>query len=310
MGGLYFLLKWIVAINMSKYWNDVFQNALGCAIGSAVPIGISFYIFWLTNRHNRRVAEREKLADQINLLEAFKVMLQRVINTSDILVKNIGEFIPKLGTHPNVFPLLKIVSVGHFKRLIGTITFEETGAAYTKLLPSPDSINEFTSILEIVDYLYDAFGELKETTKKALLNHEERIFKVSDLYDDMDKFVIDNIEILGTESPLMREMGKIKSNQSKNMGEKFNDVDGIYNYYFLPMRDLMAKLKEDGFVNDFTRKFTYKISVGIEYYSYLDLGYSNFISELTEMNKSLKEHLEKLKFSAEKILHRDFKKRI
>jgi hypothetical protein len=291
---MYLPLTLLVAICMSEYWTAVFQNAIGCAIGSAVAIAISVLIYWLTNRHNNQVAEREQLTEQKNMLEAFKSMLQRVIHTSNILVANIGEFIPKLERHPNVFPVLTITSFGHFKRIIETTTFEKTGVAYVKLVPGKKSIDEFTSMLEIIDFLNDAFNEMREIAKTASLNHEERIFKVSDLYEGADKLLIDNIEILGNQSMIIQKAGQIKENFLRDKSDQFNNVDDVYNLYFLPMRDLMETFRKNGIMNEFIRKFTYSIYVGIEYYTYLALGYDKFILEMKGIENAIKIELAKL----------------
>ncbi|HLX53969.1 MAG TPA: hypothetical protein VKR58_08505, partial [Aquella sp.] len=128
----YLIVEFIYSICVSKYWTEVFQNAIGCAIGSAVAIAFSFLIYWLSIWNSKKAAKKEKLENEINQLRAFKVMLERAIQTSNNLIDHIGKFITNLKTHPNEFPLLSITSLGNFRRITESITVEKTLAIYVK----------------------------------------------------------------------------------------------------------------------------------------------------------------------------------
>jgi hypothetical protein len=292
------------SICINAYWYSVIQNAIGCAIGSIVAIVFSFYIYWRSNWNNNRLAKNEKLADELNRLRSFKLMLQRAIKNSDELIKHIGEFIPKLKAHPNEFPLLIITPLGNFKRITETITVEKTGAAYTKHFPGVDSIKEFTSILESIDFLYDAFLECRDVVQRASLNHFDRVMKVSDKFDIADKLLIDVTSDPRNHNVILKDLLEAKANFIKERGELSN-IDSVYNLYLLPMRIIMAALIKGGIMNDFIREYTHNITKCIEYYLYIGSGYDKFVLEMEGIEKSLKENLANLEGKAKKILERD-----
>ena len=47
------------------------------------------------------------------------------------------------------------------------MTVEKTGLAYFKHFPGTEAIQDFTKILDIVDYLDSEFNELREMNKKS-----------------------------------------------------------------------------------------------------------------------------------------------
>ena len=51
----------VLGFSDAVYWNNVIQNAIGCAIGSIVAIGISILIYWLTIQATNK-ATRQAIA--------------------------------------------------------------------------------------------------------------------------------------------------------------------------------------------------------------------------------------------------------
>ena len=293
-----------IFICISGYWASVFQNAIGCAIGSAIAILVSFFIYWLTNRHNKQTAKREKLADEINQLKAFKLMLQRSIKNTDQLIDHVDVFIPKLKNHPTDFPLLEITSLGNFRRIIESISIEKTGTSYIKHLPSDNAVKEFTSILESIDFMHDAFIGMQEVVQRASLNHFDRVKKVSNRFDIIDKMAIDVISDPRSQSQIIQRIGAIKTNFINERGDLSN-VESVNNFYFLPMQSLMREVVSAQMFHPFVVDFSYNLSKGIEFYIQIGTGYDKFVSEMEGMEKTLKENIEKLKGLSEKILKKD-----
>lgn len=54
------------------------------------------------------------------------------------------------------------------------MTVEKTGLAYFKHFPGTEAIQDFTKILDIVDYLDSEFNELREMNKRATINDYDR----------------------------------------------------------------------------------------------------------------------------------------
>ena len=284
----------------------ILENAAGCALGSAIAIIISIFIYRESNRKVLEAAEAQRLsdegirtADELNQMRAFKVLIQRSIRTSELWSAGIKQFAIELKNHPVVFPLPVTTSIANLKRIIDTISVEKTGRAYMKHFAGEKSAGEFISILEVIDYLYAEFSALQETIKMASLNHNNRLSEVSDKFDTLDKIIIDNIaNIL---EPLGSQLREIKSNFVRNRGDASN-VHTVNNLYFVPISNLMKKLIDNGIINDFITKMTYASSKGTEFYSYVGSGYDRFAVEALEIENKINANIEKLKVLSERIV--------
>ena len=161
------------------YWYSVTQNAIGCAIGSLAAIVISIWIYHQTIKETNKSLKQAQDTKEINELKAFSFMLSDAIALAQKQYENICKFITALGDEPNTFPKIKTRTLGNLKRIIDTITVEDTGLSYMKHFHGADSAKEFTSILETVDYLYFEFKEMNELVKMASQNHYDRQIKFS-----------------------------------------------------------------------------------------------------------------------------------
>jgi hypothetical protein len=305
MSTLYFL-----TVSTATYMDRVLENAFGCLIGSAVAIIISILIYQRGNRSAYRAEENQRLAneallhaDELNQMRAFRVLLQRSIRTSEIWSEGIKKFITELKEHPVEFPLLLMTSIANLKRIIDAITVEKTGRTYMKHFPSENSANEFISILESVDYLYAEFNQLPETVKRASLNHNDRMIQVSEKLDAADELILENLEEMG-DSQLSKDIQNIKTNFAKNRGE-ISDIHSVNELYFIPMRDLMQKVLESNFMNEFVKNYTYAITKGIQFYSYVGNGYDRFRDNMVELETKIITNTETLRTRAERILQSD-----
>ncbi len=162
-----------------------------------------------------------------------------------------------------------------------------------KHFPAENSAGEFISLLEVIDYLYVEFSQLQETTKMASLNHNNRLLEVSNNLDAADKLILDNLESLnGTD--LNKLIQEIKINFAQKRGEN-SDIHKVNSLYFIPMQILMKRVLESGFINEFVKNFTYAISKGIEFYSYVGSGYDRFHVEMLELQTKIDKNIEKTK---------------
>lgn len=112
----------------------ILENAAGCALGSAIAIIISIFIYRESNRKVLEAAEAQRLsdegirtADELNQMRAFKVLIQRSIRTSELWSAGIKQFAIELKNHPVVFPLPVTTSIANLKRIIDTISVEKQG---------------------------------------------------------------------------------------------------------------------------------------------------------------------------------------
>ncbi len=166
-----------------------------------------------------------------------------------------------------------------------------------------NSAGEFISILESVDYLYAEFNQLYEMIKMASLNHQDRLNKVSDKFDIADELILENLEYL-EEINLNNDIQKIKTNFAKKRGD-LSDIHAVNSLYFVPMQQFMRKVLESGHMDKFVKNYTYAISKGVEFYSYLGNGYERFYDEMVEIENKINTNIAELKVRADNILRSD-----
>jgi len=301
----YVIVEFIFSIAVSKYWNDVFQNAIGCAIGSLAAIGISIWIYRETIRQSNKAISNEKIQDETNQLKAFKLMLEAAIKTADKSIGYIDEFILSLKKYPVEFPLLYQTSYGSLKRIIESISVEKTGKSYMKKFPVENSPKEFLLILEVIDYMYAEFGGLYDLVKRASTNHTERLMKVSDDFDVADKILIDHTSEMNFK---LEEDKKVMEVKMTFINKRTNSYDmlELYNLYFIPMKELMMERLKRNPGNDFEKNYTYEITKGIYDYEAVGVGVDKFVLTMDKIRISASDNLNKLKMHAEKILQTDF----
>jgi len=297
----------LFVIFLATYFDRVVENAFGCALGSAIAIIISILIYQRGNRTLQQAADNQRLADEalqtadeLNQMRAFKVLLERSIRTSELWSEGIKKFIPELKAHPVIFPLLTMTSIANLERIINTITIEKTGRTYMKHFPGQNSAGEFISILESVDYLYAEFSQLYKMIKMASLNHQDRLNKVSDKFDIADELILKNLEHM-EKINLNNDIQKIKTNFAEKRGD-LSDIHAVNSLYFVPMQQFMRRILESGYMDEFVKNYTYAISKGIEFYTYVGNGYKRFYGEMVEIENKINTNIEELKVRADNIL--------
>lgn len=294
---------------LSKYWEDVFQNAIGCAIGSAAAIAFSILIYWLTNRDNRMQINKENQDSIKDQLQMFQFLLEDVVKTSEKTLGYIDKFILDLKEQTVVFPILSITSLGNFRRIIDTNAFDKTGKSYKKYFSEESSLQEYRDIINSVDHLFSIFDGLHSLLERATDNHTERLLKVSEAFDLADKILIDTFSKLEIKSPVVRQMAEIKL---KFVSDRKNayDMEGLYNLYFLPMNELMKKIITSGVQDDFIVNYTYELTKGIDCYKSVHIGTEKFSETMTSINQSAEKSLNKLKLQVGKIAQEKFATRL
>jgi hypothetical protein len=100
----------------SAYWNSVIQNAIGCAIGSIIAIGISILIYWLTIRATNRAAREATKLREANQLRAFALMLELAMEMVSKQVESIKRFVSDVESHPSTFPIPAMNPLGRLKQ--------------------------------------------------------------------------------------------------------------------------------------------------------------------------------------------------
>jgi hypothetical protein len=289
----------------SQYWNNVVQNAIGCAIGSIVAIGFSYLIYrWTIKQNNATIIEANKLRES-NQLKALAVMLQDAIKMVKNQSKAIKKFIDELKKQPNEFPKITINPLGNLKRIIDTITIEGTGLTYMKHFSSKNSAKEFTSILELIDYLYAEFQGLEGLIQRASLNHHDRKIAVSKVFDYTNKLVLDYISRMPEIDIICQGIKQIKINFDNNRGS-FDNIGSVNALFFVPLNNFIREMLNKGVKTDYSLELVYATSRGIEYFENIGSGYTKFENEMIGIETEVNINLPKLEAAASKILMSSF----
>lgn len=288
------------------YWNNVIQNAIGCAIGSVVAIGISILIYWLTIRATNKATRQAIATSETNQLSAFALMLELALEMVTNQVKNLREFLASIQAHPSTFPIPAMHPLARLKRITDTISIEGTGLVYIKYFPKQDAAKEFTKLLDHIDYLYAELNGLQEMIKLASLNHQDRLLRLSAIFDQTDKFVIDNIIIANKTDEIAKRIRQQKAAFVKSRNSP-DEIEPLYSFYFSPITQLLADYIREGGEDPTYSQLVYLTSKGKESYGYIIAGYSKFEKELDVIIAEVSKNLATLTQMSGTLLNSRFK---
>jgi hypothetical protein len=288
------------------YWNNVVQNAIGCAIGSVVAIGISILIYWLTIRATDKAARQALAVSETKQLSAFAMMLELAIEMATNQAKNLHEFVTNIRAHPSTFPIPAMHPLSRLKRITDTISIESTGLVYIKYFPKQEAAKEFTKILDHVDYLYAELNGLQDMIKLASLNHQDRLQRFAAIFDQTDKYIIDNLIIPNKTDDIAKRIRQQKDVFLKSRNSR-DDAEPLYKFYFSPITEILASYLRAGGDDTTYAQLVYLTSKGIEYYGYIIAGYEKFEKELEGIIATASKNLAALREMSSPLLSSRFK---
>jgi hypothetical protein len=295
-------LKTILLQTSSAYWNNVIQNSIAGTIGSLIAIVVSILIYKWTTKDGE-AAKKEAIAlKESNQLKAFGLMIQNGIKMATDQSKAISAFIEELKKQPNEFPKILIHPLGNLKRIIDTITIEETGLSYMKHFSGINAAKEFTSILNYVDYLYAEFYQLEGLVQRATLNDYDRKMEVSKMFDYANKLVLDYIIHIQPTDSLGQRIKQIKNDFDQNRGRPDN-LNSVKNLFFIPLNEFLQDILNRGIKTPFYLELFYASSKGREYFEYIESGYLKFENEMKGIETEVNTNLPKLKLASVRILN-------
>jgi len=295
------------------YWQSIVQNAIGCTIGSFLAIGVSVLIYWFTIRKSVQSAKAEKLLEEQNRVKAFALMVSDAKSVVEKQLKHIDSYIETLNGQPVNFPKITLVPIGKIKRIVDTITVEETGLSYMRHFSTKDGAEEFTKMLDYFDYFFSEFNSLHDLVKTATLNHIDRANQYSELLDVLNKSIVENFSSLSHGpsgvmdirqglSGVMYRIVEIRSNFMKARRDA-DDIEIAQEFLVLPLNRYLETLGGELISeSEFCRGLYYTSSQLIEYYNRLPDGYSKFRDEMIGVRQNVEVNLKKLELTSAKLL--------
>jgi hypothetical protein len=285
----------------SEYWNGVFQNAIGCSIGSGIAIAISFYIYWLTIRENNKTLRIEKKIKEENQLKAFSLLLSKAIDDVNDQLKGLKTFNEEIKGKPHDFPRFVCKPNITLKRIIDQITIEKTGLTYVTFFNKSTSSNEFLAILNIVDCLFEEISNLSKSIDIARNQISDMRMGISDSHNN----IIDKIMEYPANKDYLKVIAEDLSKivlDFKATEDNFIDIHKVNDGFFTPLdiclKDaIKANQNEPSLLNLFTHN-----NHAIWSYKALISQYDYFEKAFSEMYEVIDVYLEGLKKFSSTIL--------
>lgn|GEM_PF-5411649 len=234
-------------------------------------------------------------------------MLKNAIDPVTKQSEKINFLITELTKYPTVFPILKMHTWGNLKRIIDTITVEKTGLAYMKHIQSDNSAEEFTSILNTVDYLYYELSGLPSFLERSSLNHTERQLEYREIFDLTDSLIRDYFSTAHAEDKIAIRIADIKNNYLRDRADE-TDLHYSCSNYLIPLLELLKELVYSNTINKFIEDLTFSVSKGIAFYKSIEIGYDKFGEELRVMKNEIDKNLFRLKEDSKKLLQSEYSK--
>lgn len=285
------------------YWNGVFQNAIGCSLGSGAAIYVAWLIYRKQSKDNEDSALNAIKIKEENQLKSFALMLQNALKMAQKQADYIEQYIGEIKKQPTPFPKITLTPLGNLKIILDSITVEKTGLAYMKYFSSDNSAKEFTTIMDAVDYLNTEFKELQGLIGRATMNDFDRRKEFSKAFDICNKLVLDFIirDADMSKDTFTIKIKEIKFNFDKNRGSVDN-IQSINDLFFIPLSNFLLERLNRGQRDDFSIELNYWVSRGIEYYENILHGYNQFESEMVGIQKEVGKNIAKLESASSKIL--------
>jgi hypothetical protein len=260
----------------------------------------------LTIRATNRAAREATKLREANQLRAFALMLELAMEMVSKQVESIKQFVSDVESHPSTFPIPAMNPLGRLKRITDTISIENTGMVYMKLFANENPTIGFTKILDYADYLFTELSGLQEMVKYASLNHQDRLLKLSAIFEQTDKYIIDEILIAKKRDEMSTRIQQVRLEFNKSRSSP-DEIAPLFNNYFSPLtqliRDYMLREGQD----ETYLKLIYLSSKGEENYGYIITGYAKFAKELRGIIDEMEKNLKLLRTTSQPLLNSSFR---
>lgn len=185
------------------YWGAVWQNAIGCTLGSLAAIGVTIVIYLCTTKGSREEKEREKSRNEREAFDLFVLLVRNVCQASAILIENIHQFSQDLLNATDDFPELKYAPLNDFKRLSELQDLQKFLFSYTSRFPQGQTaVKDFVEIMAKTDYLQAQFTAIPLQVEKGATFHHQRQLRIKELIEQSDDTLKNILTPLQGNNPL------------------------------------------------------------------------------------------------------------
>lgn len=182
----------ITPINSEQYWKSVFQNGLGCTMGSILGIIITYAIYRATTKQNRLERESLDASNNRNTREYFSIAVKSMMAICEQQRNNLVDFQKEIAKDPTTFPLLGYVPMYEFHRVSQSQNLDKVLLSFTSVSPANRNIvTYFSNLIAAVDYLNAQFDAVVKQMEKAQMYDHERKITLQNMFTQINGLVID-----------------------------------------------------------------------------------------------------------------------
>lgn len=284
---------------ISDYWQSVFQNALGCAIGSFAAILVAIGIYYKQYSDNEKSKKKKDKEEQENILKYFSISVKNAIGLVEHQYKNNLDFISDFKKEPLMIPLISYVPLSEIKRIINNNSYDKIMLAYLDRFLKKNALNEFSEIMSILDYLYLELDMLPKNIENIKLYDHERKIKFKEYFNDIIKSIEQIIVHGNNDDPIKKryyELYEIFQNNAK-------DIKSTYNNFITPINKYTLELLQQGNNNRDLEQLVIITRDCIQLYSeIIEHNEANISNDIIPISQSIFESLSKLKERSKSLI--------
>ncbi len=170
----------------TEYWAAVFQNGLGCTMGSLLGILISYLIYRASTAQNRRDRELLERNTHTSTRNYFSLLVRGMLTTLTQQLKNLTTFQKEIAADPTEYPLLHYSPMHEFRRVTDNQNLDRVLLAFTTLNGGgQQTINHFSNLINNADYITAQIDEVVKQMEKAQAFDHNRKKQLQSLYREL-----------------------------------------------------------------------------------------------------------------------------
>lgn len=219
-----------------EYWGSVWQNAIGCTVGSFLAVFFSYLIYRFGLKKTEELKYREQDRERADSLKYFSELVSNIIETTHQQIAMIEEFREQIGTYPAKFELMTVLPIYDFKRVSENLFLDKLMLSFTS--KGDGSVKEFRKIIIDVDYLTTEFSFLPEQMKSGRLIYEGLVEELYKLTLDCGKTINNYLLSLEKDSKHADALFQfLESTKGDSLDIK--DAHGYHNLYIEPLNKVL-----------------------------------------------------------------------
>ena len=166
-------------------WVDLGINIIGGAVGAAVGIAGTIWIFNKTIKQNYLDDKNKKAQHREENLLYFKTLLSSIITDIDNQLSLYKSFSSELRSSPKEFPSIKLLSLEDLSYIADRLNQEDLFHAYRSKFPTNDAVVEIKQIINDIIYFNRKHNTLISDIDKSKQFDYQRKKEFQEMYESI-----------------------------------------------------------------------------------------------------------------------------